>query len=315
MTRIRSLLVTGSKGFVGSSFLDYLSTLPVEERPLNLGLVTRNGSPRFPEELAAHTTITHIQAELMNPWKFRYPATHIAHFAADGSASAYSKVAADKFISMAEHLVSWSAELNSPTVFLASSGACFGHLPIGDGIRLVDSASVEKKAVFVQSRVSAENKLKEAQSKGQLDLRIGRLYSFIGKHLYEKPHYAVSSFVNMALNEGRIEVEGSPRTTRSYLSADDMADWIYASLRPGVGSEILSVGSEIPVTMKELADYIAEKTGSSVTLKNPQVVGDYYVANNEKTRGRLLVQERASWQTSVDEYIAFVVETRSNERR
>ena len=315
MTRIQSLLVTGSKGFVASSFFDHLATLPIEERPVNLGLVARNVPPQLPDELAAHTKITRIEADLSKPWEFKYPATHIAHFAEDGSANAYSKEAAGNFVSMVEHLVSWSAELDSPTVFLASSGACSGHLPIGEEIVEADSGSVERKALFVESRLTAENKLRQAQDKGQVDLRIGRLYSFIGRHLFEKPHYAVSSFVNMALDKKNIEIEGNPRTTRSYLSADDMSDWIYRSLGPEVGSENLSIGSEKPVTMKELADHIAGVTGSRVTLLKPTISGDYYVANNRQTRTRLLVQERTSWQTAVDEYLAFVQEKRSNERR
>ena len=90
---------------------------------------------------------------------------------------------------------------------------------------------------------------------------------------------------------------------------------MYKSLRPGVGSEILSIGSDKPVTMKELADYIATATGSKVTLVNPAIAGDYYVANNQDTRARLLVQETASWQTSIDEYLSFIQEMRSNEHR
>lgn len=313
MTRIRSLLVTGSNGFVGSSFIEYLSKLSFDVRPESLGLVTRNLTPRIPNGLADHTKITIFQADLMKPWDFEYPATHIVHFAADGSSSAYSSEAAKRFSLMAENLASWSSGLATPMVFLASSGACFGTTKVEQEVG--DLAAFEKKAVFVQSRLTAERSLVEFHTEGRIDLRIGRLYSFIGKHLYEKPHYAVSSFVNMALDHKNILVEGSPRTTRSYLSADDMSDWIYASLRPGVGSEILSIGSERPVKMEELAVYIAEKTGSNVTLVNPQIAGDYYVANNEDTRRRLVVQERASWQTSVDEYVAFVKETRMNEHR
>ena len=314
MSRIRSLLVTGSNGFVGKSFLDYLSSLPIEERPLNLGLVARNAFPQLSDELVAHTKIVRLQADLTKPWEFEYPATHIVHFAADGSASAYSKEAADGFVSMAEHLVSWSAKLAAPTLFHASSGACFGHFSIGstDGGK---EDLAQKKSVFVLSRLKAEENLRSAAVKGVMDLRIGRLFSFIGKHLYEKPHYAVPAFVEMAFEAKNIRLVGSPQTTRSYLSAHDMSDWIYKSLRPGVGSEILSIGSDKPVTMKELADYIAAATGSKVTLLNPTIAGDYYVANNQDTRARLLVQESASWQTSIDGYLSFIQEMRSDEHR
>lgn len=315
MSRIRSLLVTGSNGFVGKSFLDYLSTLPIEERPLNLGLVSRGVSPQISDELAAHTVITRIQADLTKPWEFGYPATHIVHLAADGSSSAYSMEAADRFVSMVGNLVAWCRQLDDPVLFHASSGACFGYVPIESEEFNAAEGLVEKKSVFVQSRLTAEETLRIAASKGFFDLRIGRLFSFIGKHLYEKPHYAVSAFVNMALEAKDIQIAGNPKTTRSYLSAEDMSDWMYKSLHSGVGSEILSIGSDKPVTMKELADYIATATDSKVTCLNPTTAGDCYVASNQETRARLLVAETTSWQTSIDEYLAFIREMRSDEHR
>lgn len=322
MSRIRSLLVTGSNGFVGKSFLDYLGTLPVEELPLNLGLVSRGVSPQISDELAAHTAVTRIQADLAKPWEFEYPATHVVHLAADGSSSAYSIEAADRFVSMVGNLVAWCRQLDDPVLFHASSGACFGHISIegadehaGPELGGGEGNSAQKKGIFVKSRLAAEANLKSAAAEGLMDLRIGRLYSFIGRHLYEKPHYAASAFVNMALEAKDIALAGNPRTTRSYLSADDMSDWIYKSLRSGVGSEILSIGSDKPVTMKELADYIATATGSKVTCLNPTMAGDYYVASNQETRARLLVAETTSWQTSTDEYLAFIREMRSDEHR
>lgn len=315
MSRIESLLVTGSNGFVGRSFLDYLSSLPIEDRPRNLGLVSRGISPEISTELAAHTSITHINADLMKPWRFDYPATHIVHLAADGSSSAYSAEAADKFVVMTDHLTMWSKGLDSPTVFHASSGACFGHFPIDSVASEGVGALAEKKTVFVESRLKAEDQLKTAAAQGHMELRIGRLFSFIGRHILEKPHYAVPAFINMALNTRNIEIGGNPHTTRSYLSSRDMSEWIYKSLQPGVGSEILSIGSETPVTMEELANYIASVTNSTVSLLNPTIAGDYYVARNQDTRARLLVRETSSWQTSIDDYLAFIQEMRSDEHR
>lgn len=324
MSRIESLLVTGSSGFVGRSLLDYLATVAIEDRPRSLGLVSRKAPPKVSDELAAHTAITHIEADLTKPWQIEFPATHIVHLAADGSSDAYSGEAAKRFVVMTDNLISWSKNLESPTVFHASSGACFGHVTVDfdasttNGMREASEDAIalaDKKSIFVESRLTAENQLKAASAQGFMDLRIGRLFSFIGRHLYEKPHYAASAFVNMALNTGNIAIGGNPRTTRSYLSANDMSEWIYKSLRPNVGAEILSIGSEKPVTMIELANHIAFVTKSTVTLLNPSIAGDYYVARNEDTRARLTVQETSSWQTSIDEYIAIIQEMRSDEHR
>jgi nucleoside-diphosphate-sugar epimerase len=302
-SRIDSLLITGSNGFVGQSFLDYLSTLPLESRPREVALVTRGPKISVPRGLEFEKPLVHFQADLLQPWVFVFPATHVLHLAADGSAESYSQKAADSFVAMASHLAKWSSRLECPTVFHASSGACF------DGPEV---ASL--KSDFVNSRLAAEGLLRQVGSEELIDLRIGRLFSFIGRHIYQKPQYAVPSFVRMAIEEKVISMQGNPSTTRSYLSANDMSEWIYKSFLPDLDDAILAIGSEKPVTMTELAEYIAGKTGSEVLFLNPFIDGDYYVADNQETRVRLQVEEKTPWQTSIDRYLEDYLEMRADER-
>ena len=118
-----------------------------------------------------------------------------------------------------------------------------------------------------------------------------------------KPQYAVSSFVHMAETTKRIEIIGNPNTTRSYLSATDMSCWMYKALDSEMSGEVLSIGSSIPVTMFELASFIAEIAKSRVVLLNPMAEGDYYVADNQNTCERLQVFETEQWQTSILKYM------------
>ena len=87
------------------------------------------------------------------------------------------------------------------------------------------------------------------------------------------------------------------------MNAKDLAFWIYKSLDPGVDSSILSIGSSTPVTMIELANFIAKQSDSKVILLNPETEGDVYIANNRTTLERLQVIETESWQDSVMKYM------------
>ena len=63
MERIDSLLITGSNGFVGQSFLDYLSSLPDQNRPKELYLANRSPTVERDIKHLNNTNIHQIQAD------------------------------------------------------------------------------------------------------------------------------------------------------------------------------------------------------------------------------------------------------------
>lgn len=314
MHQIEALLITGSNGFVGRSFLKFLETLPENELPLQIGIVSR--TDKFPEikNLEVKTKVLFITSDLEQPWEIYFPATHIAHFAADGSANAYSVDASQKFLKITHNLEKWSIGLQYPVIFLASSGACFSQNNSNSKANLfqrgINNASntikiSDEKALLIQSRLLAEESLLSLESSGVIDLRIGRLFSFIGNSLYNKTQYAVNSFVNMALSSSEIKVLGDPETVRSYLSEYDMASWIYKSLCKKIDSKYLSIGSANPVTILELANEVSAQTGAIVRLPKSFEPGGIYVANSLETQKLLNVTETISWQNALERYINF----------
>jgi nucleoside-diphosphate-sugar epimerase len=323
VVKIEALLVTGSNGFVGRSFINFLDTLPVDALPNRLCLVSRDGKYPSTGTLNHKTNLTFLVADLLDPWLFTFPATHIAHFAADGSANAYSPEAAMKFLKITANLNKWVLGLDSPMLFFASSGACFGHFSLDGEFYSPETITRKendsdlihfRKKELISSRLQAEESLLELEAFGKLDLRIGRLFSFIGNSLYNKSQYAVNDFISMALSKGVIAIKGNPNTVRSYLSESEMADWIYRSFSTDLDAKILTIGSATPVSIYDLANHVKSITGAEIQIKEVNELGDTYVADNRKTLAALGVSEVISWQNALQTYVTFFREMRENEK-
>ena len=298
LSAVESLLITGTNGFVGRSIIDQIAKVDSQNLPHELLLVTRQGLDfDLPINLRGITTV--LNQDLTQKWKFNKEVSHVINLAADGSRSPYSATANSTFTSIVANLVSWvSTFQKSLRIFHASSGACAGFRSISKS-----SDQIDLKSSFAQNRLQAELALKHASSNFGFELSIGRLFTFSGVHLLEKGQYAISDFVKSAIATNSIEILGDPNTVRSYLHQDAMANWILQALVSKQPFTSLEIGSSEMVTIKELAEFIAQETSASISFPRKPQYGDIYLPNNQETRDKLGVVEGISWKKAVQEMI------------
>lgn len=298
LSSVESLLITGSNGFVGRSIVNQISKLPPPYLPKKLVLVSRAGlNFELPKNLVGRTSL--VAQDLTSEWIFEEHVSHVINLAADGSKDSYSNQANQTFLRIVRNLITWVSQLESkPRVFHASSGACFGRIPLGDAVE-----STHNKSDFASTRIAAEDSLKTAAEDLNLDLTIGRLFTFSGVFLLTKGQYAITDFVKNGLQGRDLYVHGDPQTVRSYLHQDAMAEWILTSLVQENTGILLQIGSSASVRIGELAEYVAKQTGVNVQYSQAPAEGDIYLPNNLETRTKLGVEEGLCWQEAVEEMI------------
>ena len=301
MEQIDSLLITGSNGFVGQSFLDYLSSLPVQNMPRELYLVNRSPIVDRHTKHLNNTKTHQIEADLVEPWKFDFKVSHILNLAADGSKSSYSSESAQNFIKIGENLSRWIKQSTPKVLVHASSGACFGLEPIN-----LNNDVYQDKSEFVKSRLQSEEYITSSCSEVNIRSVTARLFTFIGPQLLSKNQYAISSFILDAVNNNVINVKGNKNTIRSYMHESTMSIWLYNCLINTNAKDIVSIGSSDPVTIAELAEYISKLTGAVINYVHPNAPGDRYVAINAIEKQFLDLDEGVDWRQSVRECINFL---------
>jgi len=116
--------------------------------------------------------------------------------------------------------------------------------------------------------------------------KVARIYSLVGPEMPFNGQYALGKFIHQAVHQGRVSFYES-HSTRSYLHVDDCARWLLAVLDHGHVHVPYDVGSEDPVTVRDLAVLVAQIAGvpcEEIPRTDYHATAQVYLPNLTTTR-------------------------------
>jgi len=130
-----------------------------------------------------------------------------------------------------------------------------------------------------------------------LETVIARCFSFIGPYLPLDTKFAVGNFLKDALEGREILIKGDGTPLRSYLYAADLAVWLWTLLFRGRSGEVYNVGSENPVSIRELAEKVKATLASpsGVRVRGIPLEGrapERYIPDTRRARNELGLGEK-----------------------
>lgn len=181
------------------------------------------------------------------------------------------------------------------SLLLVSSGAVYGPLPAGmthvpetyiggpDPLRS-ESAYGEGKRVSEWLTVNAASP--------DLEIKIARLFAFVGPYLPLNKHFAIGNFLASVMLNQPIIIKGDGTPYRSYLYAADMAAWLWAVLLQGQSCRAYNVGSEDSLSIFDLAQRVTRVLGckSNIQVLRPSLTPArpvHYVPDTRRARHEL----------------------------
>jgi dTDP-glucose 4,6-dehydratase len=294
----RKLLITGGTGFFGRSILDRFLDLPAECRPelIVLSRAPDSFQGRFPQYEPLR--IDWIKGDIA---EFAVPHDRVdlvIHLATDvqSSASTGSVKLFNSIVHGTRHVLEWSVKLGVQRVLLASSGAVYGAQPPDVShlkeSRLSSIDPMNSVSTYALGKLGAEHLGCLLSAQQGLPVTIARCFSFIGPHLPLNSHFAVGNFMRDALNDREIIVKGDGTAVRSYMHTDDLVHWLMTILISGRPAQAYNVGSDVGVTMADLAGRVAERMPTPRPVRilkrpDPQASPDRYVPSTERARQEL----------------------------
>ena len=280
---MKNVLVTGAAGFVGTCVITEL----LEEK-YNLKRIYANVHKTPLAIKFNDSRIIQVNQKLDENWNFDFDVDYIFNFAADGTSNPYSKEANAKFLSITQNAKNFAVKSDAGIFHSSSGGAALGEL--NKDHRLFD---------FALARRNSEEILLKAKNIDNLQVQIGRLYTFIGPTILNKRHYMVSEFLEKAYSGEKIIVKGNLNSQRTLLYESEMARWI-VKLAFESKLDIWNISGYESVSTLQIAQYISDRFGVDWDYTQSEVQAENYLPQDMTKERQISLIQEISWQQGIE---------------
>jgi nucleoside-diphosphate-sugar epimerase len=268
---MKTCLVTGGAGFIGSYLCDLLIGKGYKVICLD-NLLT--GSKKNIEHLLSNPNFEFIEGDTTQPSEklFGKPIDYIFHLASPASPIDYQNYSEETLLanSMGTLNILKLAKETGAKVLITSTSEIYGD-PLEHPQKETYFGNVNTfgpRSCYDESKRYGEAATYVFLAKYGIDARIIRIFNTYGPRMQKDDGRVVSSFINKALANETINVDGDGTQTRSFCFVSDMVEGIMkAMFTEGTKGEIFNLGNPDEYKIKDLANKIIVLTGSKSDIK------------------------------------------------
>lgn len=185
---------------------------------------------------------------------------------------------------------------------LASSSSVYGSRTKGP-FKEEDKVSTPESP-YAASKVMNEDMAHAYHSVYDISISCLRFFTVYGPR--QRPDMAIHTFVMKLLTRNRLEVYGSPDSSRDYTFIDDIISGVVAAIDLETGFEIINLGNSEPVSLGTLVDVILDKTGVKVDVEwLPKRRGDVPLTYADISKAEMLLgyDPKTSIEDGVERFV------------
>ncbi len=259
---MKTTLITGGAGFIGSHLCDFLIEKGFKVICMD-NFVT--GNKKNIEHLKNNSNFTLIEHDISKHIKIDEPVDYVLHFASPASPIDYQKIPIQtlKAGSLGTHNTLGLALAKKAKYFLASTSEVYGDPLVnpqpetywGNVNPTGPRGCYDEAKRFAEALVMAYHRIHN------IDIRIVRIFNTYGPRMRKDDGRVVPNFINQALKNKPITVYGDGKQTRSFCYVTDLIDGIYKLMMSDINDPV-NIGNPDEYTMLEFAELIKELTKS-----------------------------------------------------
>jgi dTDP-glucose 4,6-dehydratase len=258
--------VTGGAGFIASHLCDRLLDLGHDVVAVD-NLVT--GSMKNLESALAQPRFAFVGADVIEGVPAEGPFDRVYHLASPASPIDYIELPFETLY-VGSHGTRMALELSQARgarFLLASTSEVYGDPAVHPQREDYwgNVSSVGPRSVYDEAKRYAEALTMAFHRYRRVETRIARIFNTFGPRMRKADGRVVPNFINQALENQPITIYGDGSQTRSFCYVSDLVEGL-VKLMEGPTSEPTNLGNPHELSMKELAEFVIEKTGSKSSI-------------------------------------------------
>ena len=259
---MKTALITGGAGFIGSHLCDFLINKGFRVVCMD-NLIT--GNAKNIGHLNASKNFKFVNHDISKHIAIDEPLDYVLHFASPASPVDYQKIPIQtlKAGSLGTHNTLGLALAKKAKYMIASTSEVYGDPQVnpqkedywGNVNPVGPRGCYDEAKRFAEALVMAYHRIHK------VDVRIARIFNTYGPRMRKDDGRVVPNFINQALNNKPITVYGSGKQTRSFCYISDLIDGIYKLMASDINDPV-NLGNPEEHTILEFAEIIKELTKS-----------------------------------------------------
>ena len=265
----KSIFLTGGTGFFGKNILKNIGVAnKAYSSDIRVTILSRNPDRfvnEFPELVKGHK-VSFISGDIRNfvlPSSIKFD--YVIHGATEASAKLEKENPKEMYslvVDGTKHLLKQIKGRGVDRLLFISSGAVYGEQP-PELSHIHENFPCAPVTSYGKGKVEAEKLCLNSA----IPNSIARCFAFVGPYLPLDTHFAIGNFILNGLKNEPIIIKGDGRPYRSYMYADDLAEWLWTILINGKNGEAYNIGSEEAISIANLAHLVSSCFDSKPEVK------------------------------------------------
>lgn len=262
---MQKVLITGGAGFIGSHLCKDLIDEDYEVICLD-NLIT--GSKKNIENLLDSPNFKFIEADIIIPLSFDYQnINYIFHLASPASPIDYQNYSEETLLANSQGTLNVLniAKETKAKILIASTSEIYGDPQEHPQKETYwgNANSFGPRSCYDESKRFAEAATYVFLNKYNIDARIIRIFNTYGPNMQKDDGRVISNFINWAINDLPIKIDGDGSQTRSFCYVSDLVEGIKKSMfANGTKGEVFNLGNPDEFKISNLSKKIIELTNS-----------------------------------------------------
>lgn len=299
----KRIFLTGGTGFFGKWLLSFFQTLASD-----VVVLSRNPTgflSRFPM-FANSPNITFVQGDIRD---FPFPNgryDYVIHAATEAGTKLEHENPAEMQSVIEDgtrRVLQFSKQSCTKRLLYVSSGAVYGVQP-PELSHVGETFPCNPVTAYGKGKFQAEQMCRDSG----VETVIARCFAFVGPWFPLDAHFAIGNFIGNCLKNESIEIKGDGTPMRSYMYGSDLVDWLLALLLRGRSGETYNVGSDVCISIAELAQTVrlVAGTDNAIRIRQQPQQGNLpsrYLPSVQKAKVELGLRVQVSLAESISQTI------------